>query len=103
VRAICIAPALVPVAGLLSRNNYFQSHHAKRRPHSCLKEAKRGRDEARPFTYLQRNPCLGLITWTFWGNPEMGYVPRLRTAQSLKADPNLKLISERSASMRTER
>jgi len=102
VRAICIAPALVPVAGLLSRNNYFQSHHAKRRPHSCL-EAKRGRDEARPFTYLQRNPCLGLITWTFWGNPEMGYVPRLRTAQSLKADPNLKLISERSAYMRTER
>jgi hypothetical protein len=33
----------------------------------------------------------------------MGYVPRLRTAQSLKADPNLKLISERNASMRTER
>jgi hypothetical protein len=37
------------------------------------------------------------------GNPEMGSVPRLRIAQSLKAAPNLKLISKRSAYMRTER
>ena len=47
--------------------------------------------------------ALGLITWTFLGNPEMGSVPRLRIVQSLKADPNLKLISKRSAYMRTER
>ena len=47
--------------------------------------------------------ALGLISWTFWGNPEMGSVPRMHTAQSLEADPNLKLISERSAYMRTER
>jgi hypothetical protein len=47
--------------------------------------------------------ALGLISWTFWGNPEMGSVPRMHTDQSLEADPNLKLISERSAYMRTER
>ncbi len=47
--------------------------------------------------------ALGLISWTFWGNPEVGSALRMHTAQSLKADPNLKLISERSAYMRTER
>ena len=47
--------------------------------------------------------ALGLISWTFWGNPEVGSAPRMHAAQSLKADPNLKLISERSAYMRTER
>ena len=47
--------------------------------------------------------ALGLISWTFWGNPEVGSAPRMHPAQSLKADPNLKLISERSAYMRTER
>jgi hypothetical protein len=47
--------------------------------------------------------ALGLISWTFWGNPEVGSAPRMHIGQSLEADPNLKLISERSAYMRTER
>jgi hypothetical protein len=47
--------------------------------------------------------ALGLIGWTFWGNPDMSSVARMHTAQSLKTDPNLKLIAERSAYMRTER
>jgi hypothetical protein len=45
---------------------------------------------------------LGLITWALWGNPESS-VPRMHTVQSLGADPNLKLISEDSPYMRTER
>jgi hypothetical protein len=42
---------------------------------------------------------LGVIGWTFCGNPES----RTHTAQSLQVDPNLKLVSERSPYMRTER
>jgi hypothetical protein len=46
--------------------------------------------------------ALGLMTWVLWGNPETGSVPRMHTAQWMK-DDELKLISERSPYMRTER
>jgi hypothetical protein len=45
---------------------------------------------------------LGLLTWALWGNPENS-VPRIHTGQAFSADDNLKLISERSPYMRTER
>jgi hypothetical protein len=45
--------------------------------------------------------ALGLVMWTVWGNPEN--VPRVHAVQSLEPDPNLKLVSERSPYMRTER
>jgi len=45
--------------------------------------------------------AVGLVFWAFWGNPQNG--PRLHTAQSLQAEPDLTLISERSPYMRTER
>ena len=45
--------------------------------------------------------AVGATVWAFWGNPD--YPPRLRTAQEIKTDPNLKLVSERSPYMRTER
>jgi hypothetical protein len=47
--------------------------------------------------------ALGFIGWAFWGNPPMSAEPRLSTAQSLNQDPDLKLISEQSPYMRTER
>lgn len=47
--------------------------------------------------------ALGLVGWTFWGNPEIGTVPRMHTVQSLQSDPNLKLVSEHSPYMRNER
>jgi hypothetical protein len=47
--------------------------------------------------------ALGLIGWAFWGNPPMSAEPRLPTAQSLNQDPNLKLVSEQSPYMRSER
>ena len=45
--------------------------------------------------------AVGATVWAFWGNPDNP--PRLRTAQEIKADPNSKLVSERSPYMRTER
>jgi hypothetical protein len=47
--------------------------------------------------------AVGLVGWTFWGNPDSGSIPRMHTVQPLQVDSNLKLISERSPSMRTER
>jgi hypothetical protein len=43
--------------------------------------------------------AFGAVLWTLWGNPE----PHLHAAQALQADPNLKLVSEGSPYMRTER
>jgi hypothetical protein len=43
-----------------------------------------------------------LATWALWGNPYSS-VPRMHTGQSIAADPNLKLVSERSPYMRNER
>jgi hypothetical protein len=45
--------------------------------------------------------AIGLATWSFWGNPEA--VSRVHTAQSLNQDPGVKLVTERSDYMRTER
>jgi hypothetical protein len=46
--------------------------------------------------------AFGAVVWTFWGNPET--VTRAQPVhQELAADPDLKLISERSPYMRTER
>jgi hypothetical protein len=46
--------------------------------------------------------AVGAAIWTFWGNPES--TPRARPGETfLNADPNLKLISQRSAYMRDER
>jgi hypothetical protein len=48
--------------------------------------------------------ALGLVMWTFWGNPEMSSAPNVRTVQSFDTgDPDLRLVSERSPYMRTER
>ena len=43
----------------------------------------------------------GVIAWVFWGNPEN--VPRMHTFQAMAADPDLRLVSERSPYMRNER
>jgi len=45
---------------------------------------------------------VGLLTWALWGNPE-NPVPRMHTGQLMSADDNLKLVSEHSPYMRTER
>jgi hypothetical protein len=45
--------------------------------------------------------AFGIVVWAFWGNPPN--VPRMHTGQEMKADPELKLVSERSPYMRTER
>jgi len=45
---------------------------------------------------------LGLVTWALWGNPHSS-VPRMHTGQSIDADTNPKLVSERSPYMRNER
>jgi hypothetical protein len=48
--------------------------------------------------------ALGLVMWTFRGNPEMSSAPNVRTVQSFDTgDPDLKFVSERSPYMRTER
>ena len=44
----------------------------------------------------------GFIAWVVFANPQKSS-PRLEASQSLSADPDLRLISERSPYMRTER
>ena len=45
---------------------------------------------------------LGAVVWIFWGNPEPA--PRAQVAaKALEVDPALKLITERSPYMRSER
>jgi hypothetical protein len=43
----------------------------------------------------------GTVFWAVWGNPENA--PRMHTVQEMKAAPELRLVSERSPYMRTER
>lgn len=45
--------------------------------------------------------AVGATVWAFWGNPDNP--SRLRTVQEIKADPELKLVSEQSPYMRNER
>ena len=46
--------------------------------------------------------ALGAVMWTYWGNPVSA--PRTPIVhQELAADPDLKLVTERSPYMRTER
>jgi hypothetical protein len=47
---------------------------------------------------------LGLAMWTFWGNPEMNSAPNVRRVQSFDdSDPALRLVTEQSPYMRSER
>jgi hypothetical protein len=43
--------------------------------------------------------AVGLAIWGLWGNPRQGE----HVAQHLNVDPGLKIVSERSPYMRTER
>jgi len=45
--------------------------------------------------------AVGTVFWAVWGNPEN--VPRMHIVKEMKAAPELKLVSERSPYMRTER
>ena len=101
--AISIAPALVPWLVSFRGTTVSNLTMPNVGPIYGLRRRKEGAMRRDLLLICSAILALGLISWTFWGNPEMGSVPRLRTAQSLKADPNLKLISERSAYMRTER
>jgi hypothetical protein len=42
----------------------------------------------------------GVVAWVLWSNPED--VPREHAIQAMAADPDLKLVSERSPYMRDE-
>lgn len=46
--------------------------------------------------------AFGAVVWAFWGHPETPARPD-PVHQELAADANLKLVSERSPYMRTER
>jgi hypothetical protein len=46
---------------------------------------------------------VAVIAWGLWGNPDKNSASNTRTVQSVKPDPGLKLVSERSPYMRTER
>ena len=49
--------------------------------------------------------AVGCVVWVVWGHPES--LPRMHTTTfqeiEIKADPDLKLVSERSPYMRSER
>ncbi|MEH2501424.1 hypothetical protein V1290_000235 [Bradyrhizobium sp. AZCC 1578] len=46
--------------------------------------------------------AIGFIAWVVFANPQKSS-PRLEASQFLSADPDLRLISERSEYLRTER
>jgi hypothetical protein len=45
--------------------------------------------------------AVGVVSWSFWGNPPG--TAGMHTVQMLHKDPNVKLVSESSPFMRTER
>jgi hypothetical protein len=45
---------------------------------------------------------LALIVWVFWGNPERSSA-HVQTVEWIKSDPELRLISQQSPYMRSER
>jgi hypothetical protein len=45
--------------------------------------------------------AVGVVAWACWGNPESA--PGIHPSQEVKAALELKLVSERSPYMRTER
>jgi hypothetical protein len=45
--------------------------------------------------------AVGVVVWAFWGHPES--VSGMHPTQVMKSDAELKLVSERSPYMRTER
>jgi hypothetical protein len=47
--------------------------------------------------------AMGLTMWVFFGNPPKHSAPGLLVVQRLDDDPELKVISERSPYMRSER
>ena len=44
---------------------------------------------------------VGALVWIFWGNPQNE--PRKHTSQEIGAEPELRLVSERSPYMRMDR
>jgi hypothetical protein len=45
--------------------------------------------------------AVGVVVWAVWGNPENA--PRTHIFREMQAAPELKLVSERSPYMRSER
>ena len=45
--------------------------------------------------------AVGVVVWAVWGNPENA--PRMHTFGQMQVAPEPKLVSERSAYMRSER
>jgi hypothetical protein len=67
----------------------------------CIGKAKRGGAMRRDLlTMTGTSLALGLIVWSFWGNPGRS-PPHLQTVQSIP--PSVELASQSSPSMRAER
>ena len=47
--------------------------------------------------------AVGLGVWSFWGNPQHTKPEKTQVVRTLADDPALKLVSEESSYMRTER
>jgi hypothetical protein len=45
--------------------------------------------------------AVSIITWSSWRDP--GVVPRMHTVETLDKDPEVKVVTERSPYMRSER
>jgi hypothetical protein len=47
--------------------------------------------------------AVGLGVWSFWGNPQNAKPAKTEVVRTLADDPALKLVSEKSSYMRSER
>ena len=47
--------------------------------------------------------AVGVVVWSFWGNPPSTKSAKTQVVRPVVDDPALKLISEKSTYMRTER
>jgi hypothetical protein len=101
-----IFPRSIKQPRVKSAGNLFPMYHcltSTMRQWHLLCTTSRGNAMRRDFAILGgASAVLGLLTWALWGNPE-NPLPRMHTGQAISADHNLKLISERSPYMRTER
>jgi hypothetical protein len=71
---------------------------------SCNVEAKQERAMQRDILIISGGfLAVGLALWAFWGNPPMSADSRLPMAQTLDQDRDIRLVTERSPYMRTER
>ena len=82
----------------MSRDDLMQPWHG-----FCIAAGREASNDERYRSNLRRNAGGSVGVWTFWGKPQSTTPARTEVVSILADDPKLKLASETSPYMRTER